>query len=226
MKQVAIIDYGSGNLRSAAKAFERAAAGRDITITVTDDAARLEAATHIVLPGVGAFADCISGLTAAKGMRDALEKQVREKKKPFLGICVGMQLLFDTGHEHGTYKGLGWIKGEVVKMGHQGLGIREEQQSPIPNPQSLKIPHMGWNELAFPAPDHPLVAGIRHASHAYFVHSYHALCANPTDVVATTDYGQRITAVVAHGNIMGTQFHPEKSQETGLQLIGNFLGMQ
>lgn len=212
MKKVAIIDYGSGNLRSVAKAFEHAAAGKDISIAVTDDATKLEAATHIVLPGVGAFADCMSGLTAARGRRDALEKQVREKKKPFLGICVGMQLLFESGHEHGTHKGLGWIKGEVVKISTNGNA-------------NLKIPHMGWNDLAFPAPDHPLVAGIKHASHAYFVHSYHALCGNPTDVVATTDYGQKITAIVAHGNIMGTQFHPEKSQETGLQLIGNFLGM-
>lgn len=212
MKKIAIIDYGSGNLRSAAKAFERATEGKDISIIVTDDAAQLEAATHIVLPGVGAFADCISGLTAAKGMRDALEKQVRNKKKPFLGICVGMQLLFESGHEHGTHKGLGWIKGEVVKISTNGNA-------------NLKIPHMGWNDLAFPAPDHPLVAGIKHASHAYFVHSYHVLCANPTDVVATTDYGQKITTIVAHKNIMGTQFHPEKSQETGLQLIGNFLAM-
>lgn len=212
MKKVAIIDYGSGNLRSAAKAFERAVTGKDISIIVTDDAAQLSAATHIVLPGVGAFADCMSGLIAAKGVRDALEKEVREKKKPFLGICVGMQLLFESGHEHGTHRGLGWIKGEVVKINTKGH-------------YELKIPHMGWNELAFTAPEHPLVAGIKHASHAYFVHSYHALCSNPTDVVATTDYAQRITAIVAHGNIMGTQFHPEKSQETGLKLIGNFLGM-
>lgn len=229
MSKVVIIDYGSGNLRSAAKAFERAAQNTGHNIIVTDDAGALGQASHIVLPGVGAFADCMQGLLAAKGLRGALEKQVREKNKPFLGICVGMQLLFDEGHEHGTHKGLGWISGEVVKIksgesGDQGAGEASRTRSPdYLIPRSLKIPHMGWNELAFTAPEHPLVANIPHNSHAYFVHSYHALCNDPTDVLATTSYGKNLTAIVAHGNILGTQFHPEKSQATGLQLIENFL---
>ena len=205
---VVIIDYGSGNLRSAAKAFERAAP--DAEIIVSADPAALASASHIVLPGVGAFADCIQSLNSVSGMRDALEQQVLKQKKPFLGICVGMQLLFDEGREHGTHKGLGWIKGEVVKI--------------TPSDASLKIPHMGWNELEFTTA-HPLLAGIAPKNHAYFVHSYHAICADTQDVIATTHYSTDLTALVAHENIMGTQFHPEKSQETGLQLIANFLGL-
>ena len=205
MRQVVIIDYGSGNLRSAAKAFERADTAE---VVVSDDPKTLEHASHIVLPGVGAFDDCMQGLVARKGMREALEKQVREKGKPFLGVCVGMQMLFDTGHEHGTHQGLGWIPGEVVKIEAPGL----------------KIPHMGWNDLKLPKPDHPLLAGIKTGDHAYFVHSYHAHC-EAGYVLATADYGNPITAIVARDNIMGTQFHPEKSQETGLRLIANFLAL-
>lgn len=224
MKRVAIIDYGSGNLRSAAKAFERAAEGKNIAVEVSADPAALENATHIVLPGVGAFADCMRGLTEASGMREALEEQVHMRKKPFLGICVGMQLLFDESYEHGTHKGLGWIGGRVVKIGARSeeRGVSSASSSLDPRHSPLKIPHMGWNELTFTQP-HRLLDGIAEKSHAYFVHSYHAVCATLADVIATTDYGQTLTAAVAHENIMGTQFHPEKSQETGLKLIGNFL---
>ncbi len=211
MNSVAIIDYGSGNLRSVAKAFEHEAAATNHHVYVTDDPAMLAKATHIVLPGVGSFADCMQGLEAVAGLREALHEQVRVQKKPFLGICVGMQLLFEAGHEHGTHKGLGWIAGEVVKI--------------APADVTLKIPHMGWNELNLLQP-HPLLYGIEPRSHAYFVHSYHARCSNSSDVIATTVYGEPLTAIVAHGNIMGTQFHPEKSQATGLKLIANFLQMK
>lgn len=220
MRRVAIIDYGSGNLRSAAKAFEHVA-DTDTQVQVTSDAASLTRATHIVLPGVGAFADCMQGLSRVKGMRDAMEEQVRGRGKPFLGICVGMQLLFDEGHEHGVHPGLGWIAGNVVRIA-PGYTSPEANASALP---SLKIPHMGWNELTLTQPGHRLLSGIAPRSHAYFVHSYHAHCANAADIVATTDYGQPLTAIVARGNIMGTQFHPEKSQETGLTLIRNFLAM-
>lgn len=220
--RVAIIDYGSGNLRSAQKAFERAGAGK-ATITVTDSPQALRDATHIVLPGVGAFADCMRGLEATSGMRAELEKQVREKAKPFLGVCVGMQMLFDTGYEHGKHKGLGWIEGEVVRIGTRdeagdfsGLKARAS---------SLKIPHMGWNELNLKLPQHALLTHIHSGDHAYFVHSYHAVC-TAQYVLAATEYGQELTAIVAKNNIMGTQFHPEKSQTAGLQLIENFLNMR
>jgi glutamine amidotransferase len=209
---VAIIDYGSGNLRSAAKAFEYAAAATGHTVRIASSPEALREASHIVLPGVGAFADCMHGLEAVTGMRAALEEQVMKRKKPFLGICVGMQMLFETGYEHGTHKGLGWLKGEVVKIGGtEGF------------PAALKIPHMGWNDLTLTRPGHPLLNGIADGDHAYFVHSYHAVCDAQDDTIATTDYGGALAAIVAHGNIMGTQFHPEKSQQTGLKLIGNFL---
>lgn len=208
--QVAIIDYGSGNLRSAAKAFERMAQPGQ-KIIITSDPADLAGSSHIVLPGVGAFADCMSGLKSASGMLEALENEVIAKGKSFLGICVGMQMLFDAGNEHGIHKGLGWLEGEVVKI-DSAINLQ------------LKIPQMGWNELVIKSP-HPLITGINSGDHAYFVHSYHAICKNQADVIATTDYGAELTAIVAKDNIMGTQFHPEKSQETGLRLIGNFLQM-
>jgi glutamine amidotransferase len=222
---VTIVDYGSGNLRSAAKAFERVAGNNKIK--VTNNPQDLNDATHIVLPGVGAYDDCMRGLEAVSGMREALEKNVREKHKPFLGICVGMQMLFDTGHENGIHKGLGWIEGEVVKIGSrgQGSGFSTSSRPPTPEPRALKVPHMGWNTLTIPKP-HPLLACIQNGDHVYFVHSYHALCKDKTNVIATTEYGVPITAIVAKGNIMGTQFHPEKSQQTGLRLIENFLTMQ
>lgn len=207
---VAIIDYGSGNLRSAAKAFERAAveAGDGMTVRVTSDAADLASASHIVLPGVGAFADCRRGVEALPGMRDALEEAVRNVGKPFLGICVGMQLMARVGREYGDHEGFGWLDAEVVAL--------------TPDDAALKIPHMGWNELAI-AGVHPVLNGIAPGSHAYFVHSYHMACADPADLVASVEYGGPIAAVVGRDNIVGTQFHPEKSQATGLRLISNFL---
>lgn len=214
MQTVAIIDYGSGNLRSAAKAFERMAAetGLARTITVTADAAVVAAADRVVLPGVGAFADCYRGVSEPPGMRAALEAAVIEKARPFLGICVGMQLMATRGLEHGETPGFGWIAGDVVAI--------------QPATPALKIPHMGWNELNILAPQHPVLAGLAPggaAPHAYFVHSYHLAAADSSDVLATTDYGGPITAMVGRDNIVGTQFHPEKSQVTGLRLIANFL---
>lgn len=207
MKKIAIIDYGSGNLRSAAKAFEHVCASKfaGAEIKVTNNPDDLKDATHIVLPGVGAFGDCAAGLNAIPGMVAEMENQVLKNKKPFLGICVGMQLLADTGHEHGEHKGLGWIKGDVRK---------------ITTESKLPIPHMGWNGLKT-VKKSPLVSGID--SDVYFVHSYHFVPANDDNLLATTNYGGEITAAIAKDNIMGVQFHPEKSQEAGLRLIENFL---
>lgn len=203
---IAIIDYGSGNLRSVAKAFESVADGKTVTVTSTPDS--LKNASHIVLPGVGAFGDCMRGLKAVPGMLDALQDQVVKQGKQFLGICVGMQMLFEKSYEHGTHEGLGWLKGIVA---------------PIPGEKhALKIPHMGWNSLRFTG-EHPLLKDIQTGDHAYFVHSYYAACRNAPDMLATTTYGQTLAAVVGRGNILGTQFHPEKSQETGLKLLKNFL---
>ncbi len=213
---VAIIDYGSGNLHSAVKAFERASmqGGVGAEIRLTDDPDVVRAADRIVLPGVGAFADCFAGLSAVDGMMDALDDAVRKSAKPFLGICVGMQLLAREGLEHGASPGLGWIDG-VVRL------IEPEAVEGEP----LKIPHMGWNTLHALRP-HPLLAGIETGAnglHAYFVHSYHFALENAHDLVATTDYGGPVTAIVGRGNIAGVQFHPEKSQRLGLRLIENFL---
>ncbi len=208
---VAIVDYGSGNLRSAAKAFERASreGGLAAEIRVTADPADVDQAGHIVLPGVGAFADCRRGLDALPGMVDALRRNVIERGRPFLGICVGMQLLADIGREHGDHPGLGWIHGEVAEL--------------EPADAALKIPHMGWNELDLVRPAHPLFSGIGSGAHAYFVHSFGFVCADPGHVLATVDYGGPVTAVIGRDNLVGTQFHPEKSQAVGLRLIGNFL---
>ncbi len=213
MPRVAIIDYGSGNLHSAAKAFERAArdGGSGAEIEITSDPARVATADRIVLPGVGAFADCKRGLMAVAGMRDALEDGVLRQRKPFLGICVGMQLLADRGLEFETTEGLGWIGGEVRAI--------------KPSDPALKIPHMGWNTLTVSKP-HALLDGIATGAnglHAYFVHSYHLAGANRDTVLAETDYGGPVTAMVVKGNIAGTQFHPEKSQVLGLTLLANFL---
>ena len=208
--RVAIIDYGSGNLRSATKAFERAAreAGIAAEIDLTDKAERVASADRIVLPGVGAYADCRRGLDAVPGMVDALRDTVETKARPFLGICVGMQLMSSRGLEKTVTEGLGWIKGDVVKM--------------TPDDLALKIPQIGWNTLDRKRP-HPLFDGIPETLHAYFVHSYHLAADNPEDVVATVDYGGPMTAFVANGNKAGAQFHPEKSQTLGLALITNFL---
>jgi glutamine amidotransferase len=202
--ETVIVDYGSGNLRSAAKAFERAGA----TVHVTADADAVRRAERIVLPGVGAFADCKRGLDAVPGMVEALDEAVRRRGRPLLGICVGMQLMAQCGREFETVAGLGWLQGEVVAL--------------RPADPLLKIPHMGWNELAF-ARAHALTEGLRPGAHAYFVHSFHLAGGAAADLVATADYGGPVTAIVARENLAGTQFHPEKSQETGLKLIANFL---
>jgi glutamine amidotransferase len=210
---VAIVDYGSGNLHSAAKAFERAAhdAGLEQTIVVTHDPGVVASADRVVLPGVGAFADCRRGLDAVDGMVAALEEAVRQKGRPFFGICVGMQLLAERGREYEVTEGLGWIAGEVDRI--------------APTNPNLKIPHMGWNTLNVARP-HKLVEGLAlgpQGLHAYFVHSYEFKVAERANLVADADYGGPITAIVARDNIVGTQFHPEKSQKLGLALIANFL---
>ncbi len=211
--RVAIIDYGSGNLRSATKAFERAAreGGVDAVIELTDKADRVATADRIVLPGVGAYADCRSGLDAVAGMHEAIIDVVENKGRPFFGICVGMQLMSSRGLEKTITPGFGWIKGDVVEM--------------TPSDPALKIPQIGWNTLDLKRP-HPLFDGIKTGSdglHAYFVHSYHLAAENTDDVIATTDYGGPMTAFVGRDNMIGAQFHPEKSQALGLRLIANFL---
>lgn len=210
---VAIIDYGSGNLRSAAKAFERASAdaGRRQEIRVTADPETVAGAERIVLPGVGAFADCRRGLEDISGMVAALEEAVQVRGRPFLGICVGAQLMAERGLEKEVARGFGWIAGDVVEI--------------RPSDPALKVPHMGWNSLEVRR-DHPLLAGIPTGEgglDAYFVHSYHIAAGDPDDVVATSEYGGPVTAIVGRGNVAGTQFHPEKSQALGLALIANFL---
>ena len=207
MSTVALIDYGSGNLASAAKALARAANGKFDIVTTADPEVVLTA-ERIVLPGVGAFADCMRGLSAVPGMVEALREKVLKEAAPFLGICVGMQLLATVGVEFGRHAGLGWIAGEVVKI--------------TPSDPNLKIPHMGWNELVI-AQKHPLLKGIEPGAHAYFVHSFQLKPVLPEDLIATTDYGGPLTAMVGNENIAGTQFHPEKSQATGLKLLENFL---
>ncbi|MCM2505981.1 imidazole glycerol phosphate synthase subunit HisH [Aureimonas altamirensis] len=213
MQTVAIIDYGSGNLRSAAKAFERAASdnGIDARIVLTDEPERVRDADRIVLPGVGAYADCRAGLDAVPGMVEALRDAVERSGKPFLGICVGMQLMSERGLEKTITPGLGWIAGDVEPI--------------VPADPTLKIPQIGWNTIDASSV-HALLAGIPtgpEGLHAYFVHSYHLVPARPSQVVATADYGGPVTAMVAEGNRAGTQFHPEKSQALGLALIANFL---
>jgi glutamine amidotransferase len=211
--RVAIIDYGSGNLRSATKAFERAAreAGLNAEIELTDKADRVATADRMVLPGVGAYADCRKGLDAVPGMHDAIADVVEKKGRPFFGICVGMQLMSSRGLEKTVTDGFGWIEGDVVEM--------------TPSDPSLKIPQIGWNTLTLNRP-HPLFDGIPTGPdglHAYFVHSYHLAARKPADVIATTDYGGAMTAFVGRDNMVGAQFHPEKSQALGLKLIANFL---
>ncbi len=210
---VAIVDYGSGNLHSAAKAFERASRdiGAQMPIEVTSDPAKVARADRVVLPGVGAFADCRRGLDDIPGMVDALNSAVRLKGRPFFGICVGMQLMAERGREYQVTPGLGWIAGEVDRI--------------APSDPALKIPHMGWNTLNMLRP-HPLLADIPlgpDGLHAYFVHSYELKTAQRAELVAQADYGGPLTAIVGRDNMVGTQFHPEKSQRLGLQLIANFL---
>ena len=208
---VAIIDYGSGNLRSAAKAFERAAreAGMSLDIRVTGEPEQVRAADRVVLPGVGAFADCKAGLAALPGMTATLEEFAIGSGRPFLGICVGMQLMASVGREHGHHSGFGWIPGEVVSL--------------APADPRLKIPHMGWNDLMVLAADHAVLAGLADGAETYFVHSYRMIPEDPAHILATADYGGPLPAIVGRDNIVGTQFHPEKSQAAGLRMISNFL---
>ena len=202
MSKVVIIDYGSGNLKSVAKAFEHLNKGE---VIVTSNPADLAAATHIVLPGVGAYGDCAAGLRAISGMEQELAKQVLQNKKPFLGICVGMQLLAEKGLEHGEHKGLGWIKGVVAKITPEG---------------DLPVPHMGWNTLE-KTKNSKLLEDV--TGDVYFVHSYAMKCEDAANIAATTNYGGAATAVVEKDNIYGVQFHPEKSQTNGLKILSNFL---
>ncbi|MEJ1975101.1 MAG: imidazole glycerol phosphate synthase subunit HisH [Acetobacteraceae bacterium] len=206
--RVAVVDYGSGNLTSAARALARAAEDQGIAaaVTVTNDPDVVAAADRVVLPGQGAFADCAAGLAAVDGMRAAIDHAVAAGR-PFLGICVGMQLMAQRGLEHTVTPGFGWVAGDVAAM----------------NPAGLRLPQMGWNGLDFTPGAHPLLAGLQPGDHAYFVHSYALSGADPADVLATTDYGGPVTAMVATGNRAGTQFHVEKSQATGLRILANFL---
>jgi len=207
---VVVVDYGSGNLRSAAKACERAARDRGLALEVkiSGRAEDVRAASRIVLPGQGAFGDCKRGLAAVPGMIEALTETVIKEGRPFLGICVGMQLMAERGLEHGVHQGLGWLPGDVVAM--------------TPADKALKIPHMGWNELVDLAP-HPVLADLAPGRHAYFVHSYIMRCGERRHALASCDYGGPFAAIVGRDNIVGTQFHVEKSQAAGLTLIGNFL---
>lgn len=205
-----IVDYNSGNIHSAEKSFQRMAGEVDgATVLVTSDPEVVRKADRIVLPGVGAFADCRQGLAGFDGLFEAIEERVIQGGAPFLGICVGMQMMATVGREHGRdTKGFDWVGGEVIEL--------------TPSDPNLKVPHMGWNELEIAA-EHPIFDGITTGDHAYFVHSYHLQPDNPAHKIATVDYGGPVTAAVARDNMVGTQFHPEKSQKTGLRLIANFL---
>ncbi len=206
--RVAVVDYGSGNLASASRALAVAAerAGIDASVEITGDADQVTAADRVVLPGQGAFADCAAGLAAVPGLRDAIERSA-ESGRPFLGICVGMQLMAERGLEHATTPGFGWISGDIAAM----------------DPPGLRLPQMGWNGLDFMPGAHPLLDGLRPGDHVYFVHSYALRDGAADDLLATTDYGGPVPALVARGNRAGTQFHVEKSQEVGLRILANFL---
>lgn len=208
--RVAIIDCGAGNLHSVRKAFARVMP-EHATLDIVTEAHALAQATHIVLPGVGAFADCMAGLHARPGMRDALEKHVLAEATPFFGICVGMQMLFERGHEHGTTPGLGWFKGEIGRI--------------TPTDPDLRIPHMGWNRLQLQQP-HPVLENIQTGDYAYFVHSYAAQGMVAHELLASVDYGGPLVALVGREHIVASQFHPEKSQRAGLAMIGNFLNLR
>lgn len=205
--KIAIIDCGAGNLHSVRKAFARQMP-QDAQLDIVTDATALADATHIVLPGVGAFADCMNGLNSLPGMRAALEEKVLRGSTPFFGICVGMQMLFERGHEHGVHEGLGWFKGEVKRI--------------QPADPALRVPHMGWNRLHLQH-KHSLFEGIKNGDYVYFVHSYAATGMNPEELLASVDYGGQIVALIGRKNIVASQFHPEKSQRAGLAMIGNFL---
>jgi glutamine amidotransferase len=207
---IAVVDCGSGNLRSAAKALERAAsdAGVAARIIVTDDAQEVARADRIVLPGQGAFADVRNGVASRPGLEAALVRAVIEDKRPFFGICVGMQLMAALGLEHGRHQGLGWIAGSCVAL--------------PPATSERKVPHMGWNELTIAKPDHPVLRGIANGDHVYFVHSYHVTGVPEDQVLARTEYGIPVIAMIGRDNLVGTQFHVEKSQAAGLRLLANF----
>ncbi len=205
----AIIDYESGNLHSAEKAFQRMALEVDAgDVVVTSDADVVARADRLVLPGDGAFPACAAELRGHKGIYEAMVEAVEQKGRPFLGICVGMQLMASTGHEYEETTGLNWVGGDVVRIS--------------PSDQSLKVPHMGWNDLVIDSP-HPVLDGISQGDHVYFVHSYHFKVADPKQRLAHVDYGGDITAIIGHDTMLGMQFHPEKSQNVGLKMIGNFL---
>lgn len=214
--KIVLVDYGSGNLRSAAKAFEQASADSRVaaTIDVTADAAAVAAADRVVLPGVGAFADCKAGLEAVPGLVDALQEAVIAKARPFFGICVGMQLMTTIGFEHGETDGFDWIAGRVEAL--------TPSDDAGPGGTGPRIPHMGWNRLNVTTP-HPVLTGLGDDPFVYFVHSYHVVCEDPEMVCATVDYGQTVTAAIGRDTMFGAQFHPEKSQAVGLRLISNFL---
>ena len=209
--RVVVVDYGSGNLRSVAKALSSAVLdiNREYEVVVSADPDILCYSDYIVLPGVGAFGDCFAGLSAINGMMESLNDAVTSNGVPFLGICVGMQLMAERSTEHGEFVGLGWISGEVMP-------IRQADKS-------QKIPHMGWNELTQSTEDHPVLASLTNGDHAYFVHSFSMRCAKQKNVLATTEYGGQIAAIVGRDNLIGTQFHPEKSQATGISFLKNFL---
>ena len=227
MQTVAIIDYGSGNLRSAARAMAAAAAdaGLDRRVAVTDRPEVVARADRVVLPGVGAFADCRAGLLALDGMVEAMGEAVRQRGRPFLGICVGMQLLATRGTEHGETPGLGWLAGTAGHLdpAHPEAAPGAAAMAGGTGCNGLKIPHMGWNRLRLEAPAHPLLDGIGDGDYTYFVHSYVLDPDDPADRLASAEYGRPFAAVVGHSTVVGTQFHPEKSQRVGLRLIANFL---
>ncbi len=205
--KIVIIDYGSGNLQSALNAIELIKNPSDL-VQISNNPEELKSATHIILPGVGAFGDCISGLRTIKGMVEELQIQVLKNKKPFLGICVGMQLLADFGFEYGKYSGLSFVTGNVVEIDNYN--------------GTLKVPHIGWNNIAIKK-NHPILDGIKNDEHFYFVHSFHFIAKNQNEVLATVNYGSPLTAILAKDNIIATQFHPEKSSDAGLQLLRNFI---
>lgn len=207
--KVVIIDYGSGNLQSVFNALELIKPPSS-TIIISSNTADLKSATHIILPGVGAFGDCISNLKTISGMVEELQTQVLKNKKPFLGICVGMQLLADFGFEHGKFEGLGFIEGNVVEINNQN--------------RTLKVPHIGWNDITINHP-HPILNGIKDGEHFYFVHSFYFAARNKNDIIATVNYGENLPAIISKGNIVATQFHPEKSSDAGLQLLKNFISL-
>lgn len=207
MSKIVIIDYGAGNLFSVASALKRINVN---DFCISHDADVLATATHIILPGVGAFVDCMNGLKSQSGLLEALNKAVLEGRIPFLGICVGMQMLFEYGNEGGKHAGLGWIKGEIISLS-------ETIDS------QFRVPHMGWNELNIKQ-QHPLINGVNDGDDAYFVHSYHAIT-DANNVLATCNYGSEINAIISQNNIMGTQFHPEKSHKIGEKILQNFVNM-